>query len=295
LSSRNNQLADLPAEMKNLGKLRSIVLNCNRFRSFPEVLYHMVSLETIMLGNNQVDGLDPSGLMRLRSLSTLDLSNNDVLKVSQSGRESFPCSSSSHRCQGNRCSDGVPAQPHPCVTPLQPRRRQPPISVPKRPHIKTTSPSPSCVSVLIPAQPLLSGPGSWFVRTPPGSWFLVNINSAGSWLIYTQQVPGSWSSTAELDSGVWKRSLVAGCRQEHLKGSGSIPAQRSRGELRFWEGPPPSAPGSSTTLSWVDLASCGQPEGSQQAHGPRTRTGLLHLLAEGGGAGQDGGGGCVST
>uniref|UniRef100_H3CNV6 Leucine rich repeat containing 40 n=1 Tax=Tetraodon nigroviridis TaxID=99883 RepID=H3CNV6_TETNG len=67
--------------MKNLGKLRSIVLNCNRFRSFPEVLYHMVSLETIMLGNNQVDGLDPSGLMRLRSLSTLDLSNNDVLKV----------------------------------------------------------------------------------------------------------------------------------------------------------------------------------------------------------------------
>lgn len=34
-----------------------------------------------MLGNNQVDGVDPSGLMKLSRLSTLDLSNNDVLKV----------------------------------------------------------------------------------------------------------------------------------------------------------------------------------------------------------------------
>lgn len=41
----------------------------------------MVSLETILLGNNQVDGVDPSGLLKLRTLSTLDLSNNDVLKV----------------------------------------------------------------------------------------------------------------------------------------------------------------------------------------------------------------------
>lgn len=52
-----------------------------RFKSFPEVLYHIVSLETILLGNNQVGGVDPSGLMKLRNLSALDLSNNDVLKV----------------------------------------------------------------------------------------------------------------------------------------------------------------------------------------------------------------------
>lgn len=128
-------MTDLPAEMKNLGKLRSIILNhnryasvcsflvkgcgrptlytCNaivlrasrqqqacsvsccsvagltlhiyssnhRFKSFPEVLYHIVSLETILLGNNQVDVVDPRGLMKLSSLSTLDLSNNDILKV----------------------------------------------------------------------------------------------------------------------------------------------------------------------------------------------------------------------
>ncbi|KAM6921192.1 leucine-rich repeat-containing protein 40 [Xenentodon cancila] len=78
---RNNQLSDLPAEMKNLSKLSSIILNYNRFKSFPEVLYEIVSLETVLLGNNQVCGLDPSRLMRLVRLSTLDLSNNDVLSV----------------------------------------------------------------------------------------------------------------------------------------------------------------------------------------------------------------------
>ncbi|XP_056895439.1 leucine-rich repeat-containing protein 40 isoform X2 [Takifugu flavidus] len=52
-----------------------------RFKSFPGVLYQIVSLETILLGNNQVDGVDPSHLMKLSHLSTLDLSNNDLLKI----------------------------------------------------------------------------------------------------------------------------------------------------------------------------------------------------------------------
>ncbi|XP_068449371.1 leucine-rich repeat-containing protein 40 [Clinocottus analis] len=78
---RNNQLSDLPSEMKNLTKLCSIVLNYNRFKSFPEVLYQMVSLETVLLGNNQVDKVDPHRLMGLVHLSTLDLSNNDLLNI----------------------------------------------------------------------------------------------------------------------------------------------------------------------------------------------------------------------
>lgn len=109
-----------------------------------------------MLGNNQVDGVDPSGLMKLSRLSTLDLSNNDVLKVPpelglctslrcvcvcvseawpqgqtpdcvpppvpqvpQPGREPFPRSSGSGGGQRNRGGDGVPAQPHPCMKQLQ--------------------------------------------------------------------------------------------------------------------------------------------------------------------------------
>eukprot|EP00064_Thunnus_orientalis_P001086 superscaffoldBa00000067_g1087 len=78
---RNNQLNDLPSEMRNLTKLRSIILNYNRFKSFPEVLYQIVSLDTVLLGNNQVGVLDPSRLMKLVHLSTLDLSNNDLLNI----------------------------------------------------------------------------------------------------------------------------------------------------------------------------------------------------------------------
>ncbi|MEQ2288831.1 Leucine-rich repeat-containing protein 40 [Ameca splendens] len=34
-----------------------------------------------MLGNNQVSGVNPSHLMKLINLSTLDLSNNDLLNI----------------------------------------------------------------------------------------------------------------------------------------------------------------------------------------------------------------------
>ncbi|XP_022623676.1 leucine-rich repeat-containing protein 40 [Seriola dumerili] len=78
---RNNQLSDLPPDMKSLTKLRSIILNYNRFKSIPEVLYQISSLETVLLGNNQVGAVDPGLLMKLVNLSTLDLSNNDLLNV----------------------------------------------------------------------------------------------------------------------------------------------------------------------------------------------------------------------
>uniref|UniRef100_A0A3Q3A6J5 Leucine rich repeat containing 40 n=1 Tax=Kryptolebias marmoratus TaxID=37003 RepID=A0A3Q3A6J5_KRYMA len=78
---RNNQLSDLPSEMRNLTKLRSIILNYNRFKSFPEVLYEVFSLETVLLGNNQVCTVDPGQLIKLVYLTTLDLSNNDLLSI----------------------------------------------------------------------------------------------------------------------------------------------------------------------------------------------------------------------
>lgn len=58
-------------------------LHCciHRFTSFPEVLYQIVSLETVLLGNNQVNMVDPCRLRTLVHLSTLDLSNNDLLKI----------------------------------------------------------------------------------------------------------------------------------------------------------------------------------------------------------------------
>uniref|UniRef100_A0A8D3BRG7 Leucine-rich repeat protein SHOC-2 n=1 Tax=Scophthalmus maximus TaxID=52904 RepID=A0A8D3BRG7_SCOMX len=78
---RNNQLIDLPPDMKNLTKLRSVILSYNRFKSFPEVLYEIASLDTLLLGNNHVGVVDPSRLMKLVNLSTLDLSNNDLLNI----------------------------------------------------------------------------------------------------------------------------------------------------------------------------------------------------------------------
>uniref|UniRef100_A0A8C7XWV3 Leucine rich repeat containing 40 n=1 Tax=Oryzias sinensis TaxID=183150 RepID=A0A8C7XWV3_9TELE len=81
IPARNNQLKDLPADMENLAKLRCIILSYNRFKSFPEVLYQMFSMETVLMANNQVSGVDPARLARLEHLSTLDLSNNDLLSI----------------------------------------------------------------------------------------------------------------------------------------------------------------------------------------------------------------------
>ncbi|KAK7889146.1 hypothetical protein WMY93_024706 [Mugilogobius chulae] len=81
LDLRNNLLCELPSELQSLTKLRSIILNYNRFKSFPSVLYEIQTLETVLLGNNQVNSVDPSRLQGLVRLSTLDLSNNDLLQV----------------------------------------------------------------------------------------------------------------------------------------------------------------------------------------------------------------------
>lgn len=41
----------------------------------------MFSMETVLMANNQVSGVDPARLARLEHLSTLDLSNNDLLSI----------------------------------------------------------------------------------------------------------------------------------------------------------------------------------------------------------------------
>ncbi|KAJ7992904.1 hypothetical protein DPEC_G00266910 [Dallia pectoralis] len=78
---RNNILTTLPMEFEALMKLRSITLSFNRFRLFPEVLYHVSTLETILISNNQLVAIDPVQLKALDKLSTLDLQNNDIMQV----------------------------------------------------------------------------------------------------------------------------------------------------------------------------------------------------------------------
>ncbi|XP_006038925.2 leucine-rich repeat-containing protein 40-like [Alligator sinensis] len=78
---RNNFLTSLPEEMEALTKLQIINLAFNRFKIFPSVLYHIPTLETILLSNNQVGSIDPFQLKKMDKLGTLDLQNNDLLQV----------------------------------------------------------------------------------------------------------------------------------------------------------------------------------------------------------------------
>lgn len=48
---------------------------------FPDVLYSLKTLETILIGHNQVGGIDAVKLKGLDRLSTLDLQNNDLMQV----------------------------------------------------------------------------------------------------------------------------------------------------------------------------------------------------------------------
>jgi len=70
-----------PSEGNKVILLSTLCFTHHRFNSFPEVLYQIVSLETVLLGNNQVDEVDPHRLIKLVHLSTLDLSNNDLLNI----------------------------------------------------------------------------------------------------------------------------------------------------------------------------------------------------------------------
>ncbi|XP_010714569.1 leucine-rich repeat-containing protein 40-like [Meleagris gallopavo] len=81
LDIRNNVLTSLPEEMEALTRLQVINLSFNRFKVFPSVLYRILTLETILLSNNQVGSVDPLQLKKMEQLGTLDLQNNDLLQV----------------------------------------------------------------------------------------------------------------------------------------------------------------------------------------------------------------------
>ncbi|XP_036426167.1 leucine-rich repeat-containing protein 40 isoform X2 [Colossoma macropomum] len=73
-----NKLSTIPVEFSKLQQLVHVDL---RFKAFPDVLYRIVTLETILISNNQVGAIDPVRLKVLDKLSTLDLQNNDIMQV----------------------------------------------------------------------------------------------------------------------------------------------------------------------------------------------------------------------
>ena len=81
LDVRNNSISSLPDEFKLLTELREIILSHNRFTSLPDVLYLLPKLEVILASNNQITAINVDGILKLKLLSSLDLSNNNISNV----------------------------------------------------------------------------------------------------------------------------------------------------------------------------------------------------------------------
>lgn len=74
-------MSDLPTTLSSCLKLRDVYLSLNRFTLLPPVIYDCVSLENIFANDNQITTIDVGGLLNLKQLSCLDLSNNDIGRV----------------------------------------------------------------------------------------------------------------------------------------------------------------------------------------------------------------------
>ena len=78
---RKNQLKELPKSLPSCAKLRYVNLSNNQFTCIPEVLYQCVHLENLFASANQIKSIDVNGLLGLKELTSLDLSNNDISQV----------------------------------------------------------------------------------------------------------------------------------------------------------------------------------------------------------------------
>ena len=81
LDVSNNLLQALPEEISQLPHLLQIVLSFNRFSTMPKAIFKMKSLQTVLMANNQVVDIDVDGLLELKTLQVLDLSNNNISRV----------------------------------------------------------------------------------------------------------------------------------------------------------------------------------------------------------------------
>ena len=71
----------MPSEIGTLANLREICLSFNKFDSIPTSLLGCERLETLLLNDNQIKLIDVEGLRKLKVLTVLDLSNNDIQQV----------------------------------------------------------------------------------------------------------------------------------------------------------------------------------------------------------------------
>lgn len=78
-----NHLTQLPDEIGLLLTLRELNIANNRLVDFPKCIYELLHLEIIIACDNKIDEIDASevGLLALKRLAVLDLSNNNLKHV----------------------------------------------------------------------------------------------------------------------------------------------------------------------------------------------------------------------
>ena len=81
LNFSQNQLVKLPKEIGVLTNLREICLSFNKFCEIPAALQACEKLETLLINDNQIKEIDVEELRKLKVLTVLDLSNNDIQQV----------------------------------------------------------------------------------------------------------------------------------------------------------------------------------------------------------------------
>lgn len=83
----NNQIKELPHEIKNLKALRDINLLGNQITKFDN-LCSLVNLEIVILADNEIEAI-PKGVVRLKKLKTLNLTGNHITKLGSSKLQKF--------------------------------------------------------------------------------------------------------------------------------------------------------------------------------------------------------------
>jgi Leucine-rich repeat (LRR) protein len=76
-----NKLTDLPEDLAQCSRLEELVLGHNQLPCIPPCVFSLGALTALVASDNKITALDARGLLQLRALAMLDLSNNDIAAV----------------------------------------------------------------------------------------------------------------------------------------------------------------------------------------------------------------------
>ncbi|KAK6633229.1 hypothetical protein RUM44_003830 [Polyplax serrata] len=81
LNVANNQLKTLPDELGNCTRIRELNISCNSIQEIPESVYQLLAVEILNFSDNKITSLDAEKMLQLKFLANLDLTNNNLTNV----------------------------------------------------------------------------------------------------------------------------------------------------------------------------------------------------------------------